>query len=246
MKTLLWAVVIGVIVIGGYWAWQQGTTSSANQEATELGSYAYACENGSGFSMSPATDMKSIKLSAGAQGMFTGDATLSHATGTRYEGTHLGSMITFMGAGEGVQLSVGSESTVCNPVPNPDSPPWNWGDPGEGGGENQDVGLIVTESIVGRWRSIEDDKFTREFKGDGTAVDTYEGASVTNGTWKVFTKEKPLQVAFPLEDNAVYIQLTMQGTQADNLNFKLSKLTPEELELTYMDRGGVLRFKAIQ
>ncbi|MBI4094175.1 hypothetical protein HY417_04375 [Candidatus Kaiserbacteria bacterium] len=245
MKALASVVVLAVILIGGYWLLQQGGTLSIDQ-ASDLGSYAYACENGSGFSMSPASDMKSIKLSGGSQGMFTGDAMLIQVAGTRYEGTHMGSMMQFMGAGEGVQLAVGSDSTICNPVPNPDSPPWNWGDPGEGGGVEQDVGLIVSESIVGRWRSVEDNKFTREFKGDGTAVDTYEGASVTSGTWKVFTKEKPLSVSFPLEENTVYVQMTMQGTQADNLNFKLSKLTPEELELTYMDRGGVLRFTAIK
>lgn len=246
MKSLAWVALLAIILIGGYWLVQQNSVPIAATEESDLGSYAYACENGSGFSMSPAADMQSIKLSAGAQGMFTGDATLSHATGTEYEGTHLGSMMKFMGAGEGVTLMVGSESTLCNPVPNPDSPPWNWGDPGEGGGVKQDVGLIVTESIVGRWQSIEDDKFTREFKGNGTAVDTYEGESVTSGTWKVFTKEKPLSVSFPLEENAVYLQMTMQGTQADNLNFKIGKLTPEELELVYMDRGGVLRFRAIK
>jgi len=56
----------------------------------------------------------------------------------------------------------------------------------------------------------------------------------------------PPEVPYPLEDNAVYIQMTMTGTQADTLNFKLTKLTPEELELVYMERGGVLRFKRVQ
>ncbi|MBI4068384.1 hypothetical protein HY413_03175 [Candidatus Kaiserbacteria bacterium] len=240
MKALMGAVILIVILIGGYYLLQQGTP------AEDLGTYAYTCENGSQFTMSPAADMKSIKLSAGSQGMFTGDVTLSQVAGTRYEGNVSGSAVTFVGAGEEVQLTVGNESTVCNPVPSTESPPWNWGDPGEGGGVKQDVGLIVSESIVGRWRSVEDDKFTREFKGDGTAVDTYEGKDVTSGSWRVFTKENPLKVAFPLEENVVYVQMTMQGTQADNLNFKLTKLTPEELELIYMDGGGVLRFKAIQ
>ncbi|MBI2610325.1 hypothetical protein HYW60_00090 [Candidatus Kaiserbacteria bacterium] len=38
----------------------------------------------------------------------------------------------------------------------------------------------------------------------------------------------------------------LQGTRADTLNFSVNKLTPEELELTYMDRGGVLRFTKVQ
>ncbi|MBI2613080.1 hypothetical protein HYW59_04755, partial [Candidatus Kaiserbacteria bacterium] len=60
------------------------------------------------------------------------------------------------------------------------------------------------------------------------------------------TKDNPITVAFPLVADKVYIQMTMQGTQGDTLNFSLNKLTPEELELTYMDRGGVLRFKSVQ
>lgn len=244
MKALVWVVVLLVILIGGYFVLQQG-----NAPLEDLGTYAYTCENGSQFTMSPSADMSSIELSAGSQGMFTGNVKLQKAestAGARYEGTVLGSSVVFVGAGEEVQLMVGSESTVCNPVPSTESPPWNWGDAGEGGGIKQDVGLIVSESIVGKWQSVDDAKFSREFKADGTAVDMYDSKDATSGTWKVFTKEKPIEVAFPLEDDAVYIQMTMQGTQADNLNFKLSKLTPEELELVYMDRGGVLRFKAVQ
>ena len=104
----------------------------------------------------------------------------------------------------------------------------------------------MSESIVGKWQSVDDEKFTREFKADGTAVDRYDNESASSGTWKVFTKEDPAEVLFPIADDAVYIQMTMQGTQADKLNFKLAKLTPEELELVYMDRGGVLRFRRVQ
>ncbi len=32
------------------------------------------------------------------------------------------------------------------------------------------------------------------------------------------------------------------GTQADTLDFKLVKLTPEELELIYLIRGGTLTY----
>ena len=54
------------------------------------------------------------------------------------------------------------------------------------------------------------------------------------------------EVPYPLEEGKVYIQMTLTGTQADTLNFKLVKLTPEELELIYMDRGGTLRFQSIE
>ena len=247
MKFITWAVVLVLILIGGYWFLQGGSQSTLTTEEGGLGAYEYICDNGSTFTMMPSSDISSIKLFAGSQGMFTGDATLSNTgSGTRFEGTHAGNSVIFVGAGEEVQLTVGSESTICNPKPSAEMAPWNWGDPGEGGGIKQDVALIVGESIVGKWQSTEDAKFTREFKDGGVAVDTYEGKDVTNGTWKVFTKENPLQVSFPIEAGTVYIQMTMQGTQGDTLNFKLSKLTPEKLELIYMDRGGVLTFKSVK
>src|SRR3989344_2822598 len=244
MKNLTWVLVL--ILIGGYWLMQGAGSAPA---AEDLGAYPYACENGAEFTMSPSSDMRSITLTAGSQGMFTGSVTLNQSTstaGARYEGSTASNAVVFIGAGEGVQLTVGSETTNCDPKPNPDSPPWNWGDSGEGGGVKQDVVLVVSESIVGKWRSIDDAKFTREFKADGTAVDLYDNKDASGATWKAFTKEAPLSVSFPLEDSAVYIQMTMQGTQGDTLNFKLVKLTPEELELIYMDRGGTLRFRSVQ
>lgn len=244
MKALMWIVVLIIILVGGYFVMQQGSAPTAE----DFGTYAYACANGAEFAMKPSADLSSIELSAGSQGMFTGNVTLPQAASGAggYEGSHMGNTIVFVGAGEGVQLTVGSETTICNPVPNAEMAPWNWGDAGEGGGVKRDVGLIVSKSIVGKWQSTEDAKFTREFKDGGTAVDTYKGKNVTNGTWKVFTKENPVEVSFPIEADAVYIQMTMAGSQADKINFKLSKLTPEELELIYMDRGGVLKFKSVK
>src|SRR3989344_1665030 len=128
-NTVVWVVVALVVIIGGFWL----INNSSAPAAGDMGTYAYACDNGSEFTMTPASDMSSIEISAGSQGMFTGTATLTAvgSSGQRFEGNG----IVFVGAGEGVQLTVGSETTNCNPVPNMESPPWNWGDAGEGGGE---------------------------------------------------------------------------------------------------------------
>ncbi len=104
----------------------------------------------------------------------------------------------------------------------------------------------MTESIQGKWQSIDDAKFTREFRSDFTVADSYDGTVNLDGLWVVFTKMNAPEISFPLEDNAVYLQITEKGTPQDTLTFKVSKLTPDELELIYMDRGGVLRFKSVQ
>lgn len=250
-KTILGIVVLVLVAAGGWYFYQSQGARSAGEQAPagDNGTYLYICDNGSTFSMTPSLDVSSIKLEAGSQGMFTGTATLMQATssaGARYEGTYMNSKIVFVGAGEGVRLSVGSESTTCNPKPSQEMAPWNWGDPAEGGSVKPDVIVVVSESIVGKWKSDQDPKFMREFKDDGTVVDWYDNKVETTGTFKVFTKDKPLTVAFPLDANATYLQLKMAGSQSDTLNFKVSKLTPEVLNLTYMDRGGVQTYTLVK
>ena len=87
MQKILWLVIASAVVIGGYWFIQQGKSGSADM--SDLGVYPYVCENSSQFTMSPSADVASIKLTAGAQDMFTGDVNLAKkgsTTGARFEG----------------------------------------------------------------------------------------------------------------------------------------------------------------
>lgn len=207
--------------------------------------------------MEPSADVSSLKISATSQGMFTGNVTLTKTgPGARFEGkSPTGAAIIFTGAGETVDLMVGTEKTICNPVPNPDSPPWNWGDAvTTAGSEKPDTRLVVGESIMGKWQDTTDPKFLREFKNfsdkeySGTVTDFYDGKQVSTGTYEVYTKEYPAPMTgISLQDNTVYTRLIMSGTQTTALNFKLT-MNPmmDELSLTYLDRGGVLKFKLVQ
>ena len=249
MNNSMWLGGVALIILVGGALWYMND----NAASSSLGTYAYQCENGSEFTMQPSSNMNTITLKAGSQGMFTGTATLTKVAGEegRYEGTASGNSIVFIGAGEEVQLMVSGErtnlATVCNPKPNAGMAPWNWGDAGEGGGTKPDVALVVTESIQGKWQSTDDAKFVREFRPDDTVKDYYDNEVVSEGLWVAFEKGiNAPEVPFPLDDNAVYIQMTMTGTQADTLNFRVAKLTPEELQLVYLDRGGVLTFKAVK
>jgi len=107
-----------------------GTYQSA--AASGLGAYAYDCDNGSAFTLSPAEDLKTVQVAADAQGMFTGTATLRETEGTSYAGTASdGQSVALTGDGETVHLKVGSEQATCNPKADPDNAPWNWGDASE-------------------------------------------------------------------------------------------------------------------
>lgn len=249
MRNTLVGIVAVVVLVGGGWYVYQ------NKGGAAVGEYAYVCDNGSSFSMTPSPDMSFITAFAGAQGMFTGKVVLNKmGDANHYESGPTGTLVTLSGAGEEMQLTVGSQSTVCNPVPSQDMAPWNWGDTGEGGGSMQpDVRLVVGESIMGTWQSNEDAKFSREFAGfaeanlSGTVVDRYEGAQVSTGTYAVFTKDNPLPgITIPLEDNIAYVRLTMSGSQAETLTFKVTTLTPETLEMIYLDRGGVQTYTLVE
>ncbi len=124
------------------------------------------------------------------------------------------------------------------------SPVGEFGDDGEEGGTVTDTSVVVTQSILGTWRSTTDTKFVRDFKIGGVLADLYDGKTRTTGTWTVFTSLSvgAPKLAVPLEPGAVYAQI-VEGTQT--LNFKITKITLESLVMVYLERGTTLSFSRI-
>lgn len=244
-KVIMWVVLIIIIIGGGYW-YMQSQASDSMMKAGDMGSYAYTCDSGESFTMTPSQDVSEVSLSAASEGLFTGSVRLAKmGEGVHFETTS-GDLIVLSGAGEEVQLTAGDKTHICNLVPSSDMAPWNWGDAGEGAGAEQDISLAVSQNIVGRWQSTQDTKSVRVFKSDYTVDDIYDGKVVSTSLWVAFTKLNAPEIVFPLEDDAVYVQITENGTVTDTLTFKVTKLTPEELELIYMDRGGALTYKSVK
>lgn len=137
--------------------------------------------------------------------------------------------------------STGTETACAQPF-DPNQAPYNFGDLGEGDGGEPDLALAVRGSIEGKWQSTDDENFTREFREGGAAVDGYTGEGDTTGTWQVFAGNTGIETPFPQEEDAVYLKMVMGEMGDEIFYFKVGKLTPEELELVYLDRGGVLSF----
>lgn len=111
----------------------------------------------------------------------------------------------------------------------------NFGDDGdEGGTVNIDVDLVAQE-IVGKWVSVDDNKFFREFNQSGVAVDLYGGKVTSQGNWKLFRLGDGIQ-----------LDISSQADGQEMLSFNIVKITPEELELVYLGRGGALRFTRVK
>ncbi len=102
----------------------------------------------------------------------------------------------------------------------------------------------VTEALVGKWRSVDDPRFMREFMANGTVVDSYEGypEATISGTWFVYTDATaPDNLMF--EAQGTYVQIIADG-QA--YNFGVAGIDEATLDLIYMELGGVLSFSKVE
>ncbi len=122
-----------------------------------------------------------------------------------------------------------------------------------GGSEMADgpeAAMTATEAanaLTGLWQSKEDATFRREFMADGTLVDTYGAgnATVTMGTWIVFTADMPLPdgATFQLNMKDAYVGITT-GTVPDY--YRIASATAADLELVHMTTAGTLSFTRVR
>lgn len=231
-------LIVLVVIIGGVAAWY----SLGGSSSEEMGEYAYSCADGSTFTMTPASDLSWVAVTPGEGADFSAQ-TLSYednVAGMKY----FGAQMALLGVGETIELRTGSATTTCNPVASDTMAPWNWGDAGEGDGAEQNLGLIATQSMIGKWRSTDDAQFVREFKADGTFIDWYGSKQTAKGLWFAFTNENAPAVAFDMKDNTAYVQLA--DSDGGVLYFQIIGMSPTALSMIYMDRGGVLNFTLTQ
>lgn len=127
MTTL--GVLLAVLLIAFFWFnnYIYGA-KQADMSAYSSGSYAYSCDNGAGFTMSPAADMNSIYLQSGNAGNIL---TKVAGTNARYEVDG----IVLAGNGEMIVITAPGLQTSCTPVPDAENAPFNFGDPEHGASE---------------------------------------------------------------------------------------------------------------
>src|SRR3989344_7480444 len=100
---------------------------------------------------------------------------------------------------------------------------------------------------IGKWKSTEDAKFTREFREDSTVTDMYEGdASATaNGTWSQVVDVAVEPVQLPAVGGATLLKLILGG---EAYYFAISTdTTADKLVLINLGgRGNILSFTRVQ
>ena len=98
---------------------------------------------------------------------------------------------------------------------------------------------------VGVWQSVDDAKFTREFREDGTVTDTYEGDAATiTGSWSqvIDVAAEPFQ--FPAVGDATFLKLLM-GSETMYVAIS-ADTTADKLVLLNLSGNGVLTFTRAQ
>ncbi len=231
-----------IVILGGYVIY---TNNSSNGVEEKMGNQvSFNCTEGDSFIAEFSFDMAKLNVVVGGEVKYTlpntGDENIPYRFGDSER------MYTFAGEEATITDLQSGTDTVCTQPLDSNNAPYNFGDKGEGGGEPQELSAAVRENILGIWKSVDDQKFTRTFQSDGTYIDSYEGSADTKGDWVVFMDNSGLVTDFTLEPNTVYLRLLEGSSTEATLHFKVSKVTPEELELIYMERGGTLRFTAVK
>lgn len=233
--------ILTILIIAGYVVYSKYNPDQA-EEVSGTG-ISFMCEDGSGFIAEFAANMTEVDIIVSGQSAYvlpnTGDELVP------YRFANDARVYTFVGE-EAVVANLGANtSVVCRQPFDQNNAPYNFGDAGEGGGDTPDLVDAVLENILGSWRSTDDAKFTREFKADGVIIDHYEEVEDTAGSWNAFTSNDNLETPFPQTPNTVYLRVVMNDFPEEVLYFELAKLTPEDLELFFLGRGGVLSFTRV-
>ena len=237
-KIFLGAVMI-VLIMAAYVIYQNYSDEDAIPISTN--GVSFICEDNTDFIADFTIDMSEVSIIIRGEL----DRTLYNVGDSEvpYRFTDNLMVYTFVGE-EAIVTDVASEeSFVCRQPSDSNNAPYNFGDTGENGGQEADRSAIGDENILGVWRSLDDRRFNREFRADGSFVDIYEGDNDTLGIWRIYNgNELGEDLDFEPDNDAIYLMLTDDITPELVMHFRINKLTPEEMELTYMERGNILRF----
>lgn len=235
------SIILAVFIIAGYVIYANYNEKKAYESNGE--GVSFTCEDGSGFLAVFDTAMSKVDIvvAGNLESTFPniGDELVPYRFGNESK------IYTFVGEEVVVADLVLGTSRVCQQPLDQNNAPYNFGDAGEGAGDDNDPAAAVSTDIIGSWQSTDDDKFIREFRAGGIVVDRYEATESTEGTWSVFTSESGIETPFPQEAGSVYFKVVMDDFPEEILYFELAKLTPEELELFFLGRGGVLAFTRV-
>lgn len=236
---LLTLIAIGVIAI--FIKFDSNKTEPT--ETTTAGEeVSFICEGGENFVVEFASDFKSAKTFVAGELKHTLEDASTPEIPYRFYNKEV--LITFAGE-EATVVNLGTtNSYTCNQPFDPNNAPYNFGDSAEGAGTQQDPVTAINENVLGVWQSTDDEKSVREFHTNNVLIEKYDGEVLSQDIWTFFNGNSGTETPFPQDDGLVYLQLSSAST-TEPLYFQLASLTPEKLELVYLNRGGILTYSYV-
>ncbi len=111
-----------------------------------------------------------------------------------------------------------------------------------------DPRIVSARSLLvgGQWQSEEDSGLFREYKTNGTVIDSHDSVpavTTTSAQWTVFTADTAPAVVFQLNNKDVYIQHT--PATGGPVYFRIVSVTPTTLEVMDMQTAVASRFAKV-
>ncbi len=234
-----YVVAFSIIAAAAVFFWWRAQNQASAEFATDLGSYPYQCDDTFAFTMVPGPDMATIRIEPRAAAHFAPEE-LRQDVATSSAVRFVGTALVMEASGETVTIIESGRMHRCNPVPNQNDAPFNFGD---SVGVDMPSADAIRSGIIGTWRSVQDPKFVRRFEADGTVTDIYDGENTSTDTWGVAQKQDADTLPEMVAAGAPYVRLT---GDAGELLFTIDYLTADSLEMMYLARGSVLQFERIQ
>ena len=98
--------------------------------------------------------------------------------------------------------------------------------------------------ISGTWQSKDDARFVREFRADGTVVDSYEGddSATIRGSWNFVENPAEEQASLPVVKDARVIKIQFLE---EVMYFAITELSENDLSMIYLSGNGSLQFARV-
>lgn len=104
--------------------------------------------------------------------------------------------------------------------------------------------VIISRGIIGRWQSTDDERYEREFTKD-EVIERYDGEIVLTDSYTLFDgNQVPPQLVEHAEPHLVYLMIG--ALENEPLFFSINKFDFTSLDMFYLGRGEMLRFKRVQ
>ncbi len=91
---------------------------------------------------------------------------------------------------------------------------------------------IYKEKIIGKWESVEDEKYILLFEENGSFSDTYDGELIGSGSWE-------LEEVFGEFDITFHLHKELDGEEYE---YEVLNIDDNNLVLLYLGRGNILEY----